>query len=102
MAIAVDLALPPSQPPDLLYHGTASRFLDSIRASGLHAASRQHVHLSVDVPTATKVGQRHGKPVVLVVRAGAMFTAGHPFFLSANGVWLTERVPVEFIDFPPD
>lgn len=99
-SVQVDLALPPSQPPGLLYHGTASRFVDSIRASGLHSANRQHVHLSPDVSTATKVGQRHGRPVVLVVRAGEMFTAGHTFFLSANGVWLTERVPLEFIRFP--
>jgi putative RNA 2'-phosphotransferase len=91
---------PPSEPPELLYHGTASRFVDSIRAEGLHSGNRQHVHLSLDVTTATKVGQRHGKPVILVVRAREMSTAGHTFFLSANGVWLTERVPVEFITFP--
>ena len=99
-SVEVDLALPPSEPPELLYHGTASRFVDSIRAEGLHSGNRQHVHLSLDVTTATKVGQRHGKPVILVVRAREMSTAGHTFFLSANGVWLTERVPVEFITFP--
>jgi putative RNA 2'-phosphotransferase len=101
-SVEVDLALPALQPPELLYHGTASRFIDSIRSGGLHSASRQHVHLSLDVPTATRVGQRHGKPVVLVVRAGEVAAAGHKFFLSANGVWLTERVPVEFITFPAD
>jgi putative RNA 2'-phosphotransferase len=101
-SVEVDLAIPPTQPPEVLYHGTASRFMDSIRTSGLHSANRQHVHLSLDVPSATKVGQRHGKPVVLVVRAGEMAAAGHLFFLSANGVWLTEQVPVEFIAFPAD
>jgi putative RNA 2'-phosphotransferase len=101
-SINIDLALAPAQPPELLYHGTASRCIDSIRASGLHSANRQHVHLSLDAPTATKVGQRHGKPVVLTVRSGEMAAAGHSFFLSANGVWLTERVPAEFIDFPTD
>jgi putative RNA 2'-phosphotransferase len=101
-SIDIDLALAPAQPPELLYHGTASRFIESIRASGLHSANRHHVHLSLDVPTATKVGQRHGKPVVLTVRSGEMSEAGHSFFLSANGVWLTERVPAEFIDFPTD
>jgi putative RNA 2'-phosphotransferase len=60
------------------------------------------VHLSPDVATAAKVGERHGKPVVLVVRAGTMFAARHEFFMSANGVWLTERVPVEFIRFPAE
>jgi putative RNA 2'-phosphotransferase len=99
-SVDIDLALSPAAPPEVLYHGTASRFIDSIRTSGLHSANRRHVHLSLDVPSATKVGQRHGKPVVLVVKAGAMAAAGHAFFLSANGVWLTEKVPVEFIDFP--
>jgi putative RNA 2'-phosphotransferase len=101
-SVAVDLALPPVEPPEVLYHGTATRFLDSIRAGGLHAGSRRHVHLSPDAATATKVGQRHGKPVVLVVRARAMAAAGHQFFLSANGVWLTERVPAEFLVFPQE
>jgi len=99
-SVEVDLALPPSEPLELLYHGTASRFVESIRAEGLHSASRQHVHLSLDIVTATKVGQRHGKAVILTVRAKEMRSAGHLFYLSANGVWLTEQVPVEFIDFP--
>lgn len=99
-SIEVDLALPPSEPPEKLYHGTASRFIDSIRAEGLHSGSRRHVHLSLDAATATKVGSRHGKPVILVVHSGEMFAAGFTFFVSANGVWLTERVPVAFIDFP--
>jgi putative RNA 2'-phosphotransferase len=99
-SIEVDLDLPPAEPPELLYHGTASRFLDSIRSQGLRAGSRQHVHLSSDAKTATKVGQRHGQPVVLLVRAQDMHAAGHAFFLSANGVWLTEHVPVEYLVFP--
>jgi putative RNA 2'-phosphotransferase len=99
-SVEIDLDLPPAPPPELLYHGTATRFVTSIREGGLHAGSRQHVHLSLDVPTATKVGRRHGVPVVLTVRSGEMAAAGHVFFLSANGVWLTESVPVEFITFP--
>jgi len=101
-SIQVDLALPSSKPPGTLFHGTAARFIESIRAQGLHSANRQHVHLSLDAETATKVGSRHGRPVILVIRAGEMAAAGHQFFLSANGVWLTERVPVEFIGFPAD
>lgn len=99
-SIEVDLDLPPLEPPAVLYHGTASRFLDSIRATGLHSASRQHVHLSGDETTASQVGLRHGRPVVLQVQAAEMFAAGHQFFRSANGVWLTERVPVDFLEFP--
>ncbi len=99
-SIEIELDLPPAIPPDTLYHGTATRFIDSIRAEGLKPESRQHVHLSKDIATATKVGQRHGKPVVLIVRANDMLAAGHTFYLSANEVWLTSHVPTEFIDFP--
>lgn len=99
-SVKIDLALMPVEPPATLYHGTATRFIESIRATGLNSGSRQHVHLSADEVTATKVGQRHGKPVILLIQAVAMHAAGHAFYLSANGVWLTGRVPVEFIDFP--
>ncbi|MYM27326.1 RNA 2'-phosphotransferase [Duganella sp. CY15W] len=97
---SVDLALPPATPPAILYHGTASRFVDSIKASGLHARSRNHVHLSLQKDTAMNVGQRHGKPVILEVRAQAMHQQGHQFYVSENGVWLTEAVPASFISFP--
>jgi len=96
-SVDVDLALQPVEPPEVLYHGTATRFLESIRAGGLHCAGRTHVHLSADRETAVKVGSRHGKPVVLTVAARRMHAAGHAFFLSENGVWLTERVPAEFL-----
>ncbi len=96
-SIEIDLALPPSEPPEILYHGTATRFLESIQAEGLHSGNRQHVHLSQDKATATNVGQRHGKPVVLTVLSGEMARSGYQFFLSANNVWLTEHVPVKFI-----
>ena len=98
-SVRVDLGLEPQTPPEVLYHGTASRFVDSIRGSGLHAASRTHVHLSPDEETARRVGQRHGKPVVLPVAAGRMHRDGRAFFRSENGVWLTDAVPAEYIDF---
>ena len=96
-SIDVNLALPPQQPPVVLYHGTASRFVASIEEQGLLKGSRQHVHLSLEYATAHKVGQRHGKPVVFVIRAHEMFAAGHTFYVSDNGVWLTEHVPAEFL-----
>ena len=96
-SIAVDLGLAPIEPPALLYHGTASRFLAAIRVEGLKAMQRQHVHLSSDEVTATAVGSRHGKPVVLTVRSGEMARDGFRFFRSANGVWLVESVPVRYI-----
>lgn len=99
-SISVDLGFAPSQPPAVLFHGTATRFVESIRRQGLLRGNRQHVHLSKDEETAVKVGQRHGKPAVLKVAAGALCEQGHAFYLSENGVWLTEHVPPEFIEFP--
>jgi putative RNA 2'-phosphotransferase len=99
-SIKIELDLAPLTPPPLLYHGTASRFVDSIRAQGLHKGQRHHVHLSEQEATAIQVGQRHGRPIVLVVQAGEMSRAGHRFFRSDNGVWLTDNVPAGFIHFP--
>lgn len=96
-SMSVDLGLEPITPPDRLYHGTAQRFLDSIRRQGLIAMRRQHVHLSADEATAIKVGRRHGEPIVLVVDAARMQLNGFQFYRSANGVWLTDRVPVEYL-----
>ncbi|MBW3499739.1 RNA 2'-phosphotransferase [Janthinobacterium sp. NKUCC08_JDC] len=97
---AVDIALPASTPPAMLFHGTASRFVDAIRAGGLLAGSRNHVHLSSNRETAVAVGARHGKPVVLTVDAAAMQAQGYVFYVSDNGVWLTQTVPVTFLGFP--
>jgi len=96
-SINVDLKLESKEPPEFLYHGTATKNLASIKVEGLDKRNRQHVHLSSDKVTATKVGQRHGKVVILNVRSGDMHRAGFEFFLSKNGVWLTDNVPVEYI-----
>lgn len=97
-SIPVNLELAPQQPPEFLFHGTATRNLPSIREKGLLPGSRQHVHLSWDEETAVKVGQRHGKPVVLKIRTGDMHRDGHIFFLSANKVWLTSLIPPEYLE----
>lgn len=94
----VQRTYPETIPPEMLYHGTATRFLASIREQGLKAGFRHHVHLSLDVSTATTVGKRHGKPVVLEIRALRMHQNGFKFFLSENNVWLTDAVPPEFIN----
>jgi putative RNA 2'-phosphotransferase len=96
-SIAVELGLAPRTPPELLYHGTGHRFVEAIRRQGLRPMSRQHVHLSLDVETATTVGRRHGSPVVYRIAAGEMARRGFVFFLSANGVWLVDHVPAEFL-----
>ena len=98
-SIEVELGYAPTAPPDVLYHGTADRFLASIKQQGLIKGKRHHVHLSADVDTATKVGRRHGKPIVLKVEAGKMYQDGFVFYLSANKVWLTERVPIQYLVF---
>ena len=99
-SVEVDLQYKAQVPPELLYHGTPERFVESIRQTGLNKGQRHHVHLSLDEVTASKVGERRGRLVVLKVRAGEMHRAGHVFFLSANNVWLVEHVPTQFIDFP--
>jgi putative RNA 2'-phosphotransferase len=101
-SVEVDLGYEPAPPPPILFHGTARRFLESIRAQGLVRGARHHVHLSALRDTAHRVGGRHGSPVVLEVRAAVMAADGHAFFLSANGVWLTEHVPVGYLVFPDD
>ena len=101
-SVPVELGLTPQTPPDRLFHGTATRFVESIRRDGLKAGERQHVHLSPDETTARDVGRRHGKPCVLMIDAARMQATGHLFFLSENGVWLTAFVPVNFIEFPAD
>ncbi|WP_327091624.1 RNA 2'-phosphotransferase [Nonomuraea sp. NBC_01738] len=95
--IEVDLDLTEEEPPDTLFHGTVPATLAAIRAEGLRPMKRHHVHLSPDRETAIRVGARRGRPVVLLVDARAMHADGHVFHRSANGVWLTDRVPPSYI-----
>ncbi len=96
-SVEVDLQLKEREPPETLYHGTVEWFLSSILKEGLVRGKRHHVHLSKDVETASKVGSRRGKPVILKVDAGRMHRDGHKFYLSANGVWLTAAVPTGYL-----
>ena len=98
-SIAIDLDYKPVTPPEYLFHGTPVKFIKPIKEKGLLKMKRHHVHLSVDIETATKVGARRGKPVILSISALDMHHEGHQFFISENGVWLTEKVPSEFINF---
>jgi len=84
-------------PTEFLYHGTASRFLESILKEGLKPGERQYVHLSEEVQTATAVGQRYGKPVVLTIEALRMHRKGFNFYQAENGVWLTQKVPNQYL-----
>ena len=97
-SIPVDVELAEQEPPECLYHGTADRFLESIQKQGLLPMSRLYVHLSGDVETARVVGKRHGRPVVLKVHSGDMYRDGVTFYRSQNGVWLTKKVDVGYLE----
>ncbi|MFE7897105.1 RNA 2'-phosphotransferase [Streptomyces sp. NPDC057424] len=99
-SVGVDLGLPTATPPAHLYHGTVARNLDAIQDEGLRPMNRHAVHLSADRETATRVGARRGRPVVLGVDAAAMHADGHVFHVSANGVWLIPAVPPRYLRFP--
>ena len=94
----VDLKLEPKTPPEVLYHGTAEHTLTSILDKGLKSMKRQHVHLSTDIKTMMEVARRHGKPVLLEIKAKQMHEAGHKFYQSDNGIWLSNFVPKEFLE----
>jgi len=96
-SIDINLALQPVEPPEYLYHGTAKRFLSSIREKGILKGTRQHVHLSKELDTAVKVGARHGKPAILTILSGQMYREGIQFYCSDNGVWLTDYIDVKYI-----
>lgn len=96
-SIAVDAELERKTPPEVLYHGTAEKYLASIQTEGLRPMSRLYVHLSPDAETARKVGSRHGRPVIFMVLCGEMSRQGIPFYQAANGVWLVEAVKPDYL-----
>ena len=96
-SVDVNIEMELCDPPDKLYHGTATRFLDSIKAEGIKKMARQYVHLSPDIPTAVSVGKRHGEPVVLVIDTVKMRADGFVFRISANGVWQSEDIPWKYV-----
>lgn len=98
-SISVDLQLHAQMPPETLYHGTVAKSIAQIKVEGLQKMSRQHVHLSRDKATATIVGSRRGSAIILSVNAAAMQRDGFEFYLSENGVWLTDHVPPQYINF---
>ena len=97
-SIPVDVELEEKEPPEILFHGTGEKYVDSINKSGLIPKSRLYVHLSSNEETAHKVGTRHGKPVIYKVKSKEMYQDGYKFFCSVNGVWLTKTVPVRYIE----
>jgi putative RNA 2'-phosphotransferase len=98
-SVNVDVELEEAKPPEYLFHGTATKYIKDIRKQGLIPKSRLYVHLSSDTETALKVGERHGNPVIYCVNALEMYNNGYKFYKSANGVWLTKSVPLEYLDW---
>lgn len=96
-SVSVDVELKEMIPPKILYHGTAEKYVESIELYGLNSKSRLYVHLSETIETATRVGSRHGKPVIYTVNTEKMTVDGYQFYLSANGVWLTKSVPITYL-----
>ena len=84
-------------PPEFLYHGTATRFLESIYKEGIIAGARHYVHLSESTETAYSVGLRYGKAVILEVEALRMHDLGFKFFQAENNVWLIDKVPADWL-----
>lgn len=97
-SVSVNLGLPQSEPLEILFHGTSQRNISGILREGILPMKRTLVHLSKDRETATEVGRRHGSPVVLEIHSGKMHRDGFKFQLSENGVWLTEHVPLKYIE----
>lgn len=96
-SIEIELGYTNQKPPAILYHGTSEKAVQSILEHGLEKRNRQHVHLSTDIKTAINVGQRHGKPFVFTVLAEQMFINNFKFYISDNGVWLTDFVPPNYL-----
>jgi len=96
-SIKVEVELEKKEPPDILYHGTATRNMDSIFKAGIQHRNRNYVHLSSNIETATKVGSRHGEIIILIVDSKRMHEDGHKFYISKNNVWLVDQVPKEYI-----
>ena len=96
-SIPVDVELPVTEPPKILWHGTGQKYVESIDRLGLLPKGRLYVHLSGDCDTAVTVGSRHGKPVVYQVDSKKMAEDGYVFYRSVNGVWLTGQVPVKYL-----
>lgn len=96
-SIDVDVELIEALPPNILYHGTASRFVESILETGLTPQSRLYVHLSKDIKTAKSVGSRHGKAVIFEINTKQMIEDNIPFYLSQNNVWLTKFVDKKYL-----
>lgn len=98
-SMKIDVGLKKMIPPTVLYHGTSERYVSAIKKSGISKMKRTHVHMSTNIETATSVGGRHGIPVIITIDCKAMVASGIPFFISENGVWLTDHIDPKYCLF---
>ena len=90
----------PCQPPNVLYHGTVEKFVDSILEKGLITKERQYVHLSTTPETAIKVAlRRDKKAIILKIDAQKAWDSGIKFYLGNEDIWLSEPIASKFISF---
>lgn len=97
-SVEVEIGFEEKTPPEILYHGTAEKNVEAILQNGLQKMQRHHVHLSTEIETAKSVGTRYGKPVIFKIETEKMLAENFKFYVSANGVWLVESVPPEFLE----
>lgn len=96
-SVDIELGYKNQEPPEILFHGTNEKSVQSILEKGIEKRNRQQVHLSSDLETAIMVGKRHGSPIVFSILASEMYKENYEFFISENGVWLTEYVPSKYL-----
>ena len=101
-SIDVDVELKEKTPPDILYHGTAEKYVSSINEIGLIPKTRLYVHMTEDLEVAKATGRRHGKLVVYEINAKLMAEDNIKFYLSVNNVWLTKKVDPKYLKVMKD
>lgn len=100
-SIPMQIKMVEGTPPAVLFHGTAQRFIASIKESGLLPMKRQYVHLSVDEETAFAVGKRRDfSPVLLKIDTKSAVADGIRFYIGNEKVFLCEKIPAKYISFP--
>jgi putative RNA 2'-phosphotransferase len=85
-------------PPDVLYHGTARRYLNSILRNGLIRMHRQYVHLSVDLDIAIETGKRKDRtPSIIQIDSKTAYQEGILFYKGSDRILLSENLLPKYL-----